>query len=131
MRSAGLKGLRRLRGATTLGGVLVATALAGCTSGDSASSFLVAPGKYVLYNCTQLAEAAETNSKRQRELEMLMTKAGPNSGGALVSSIAYEPEYAQLRGEMNELRKTAADKNCKFVPAAGSPAGRTSDTIVR
>lgn len=105
--------------------------LAGCASPESAGSFLVAPGKYTLYNCPQLAEAAQENSKRQRELEMLMAKAGPDSGGALISSIAYRPEYAQLRGEMNELRKTAADKDCKFVPVAETSGVRTSDSIVR
>ena len=40
--------------------------------------------------------------------------------------MAYRPEYLQLRGEMDQLRKTAGEKNCKFVPG-----GRTSDLVVR
>jgi len=39
-----------------------------------------------------------------------------------------------LRGEMTQLRKTAADKNCSALPSApGAPTagGRTSDQVVR
>jgi len=92
---------------------------------------LVAPDKFTLYNCAQLAEAAQANAARQRELELLIAKAGPDAGGPLVSAVAYRPEYAQKRGEMNELRKTAAEKNCKSLPGTEIPGGRTSDTIVR
>jgi hypothetical protein len=98
---------------------IVATALAGCAvSDDSAGRFMVAPDRYVLYNCTQLAKAAQATRSRQRKLEMLMAKAETDSVGVLVSSGAYRPEYAQLRGMMNEIQKTAVDKNCKFVPGA-------------
>ena len=54
-----------------------------------------------------------------------MIKAGPGTGGQIASSMAYRPEYNQLRGEMVQLRKAAADKNCRFTPGAvapGSPA---------
>ena len=44
---------------------------------------------------------------RQRELEALMVKAGPSTGGQIASSMAYRPEYNQLRGEMVQLRKAA------------------------
>jgi hypothetical protein len=112
--------------------VLLAAMLAGCAaSDDSTGRFLVAPDKFTLYNCAQLAEAAQANATRQRELEMLMAKAGPDAGGPLVSAVAYRPEYAQKRGEMNEMRRTAAEKNCKSLPGAEIPTGRTSDTIVR
>jgi len=98
---------------------IVATALAGCAvSDDSVDRFLVKPDRYVLYNCEQLAKAAQATRSRQRKLEMLMAKAETDSVGVLVSSGAYRPEYAQLRGMMNELQKTAADKNCKFAPGA-------------
>ena len=98
---------------------IVATALAGCAvSDDSVGRFLVKPDRYVLYNCTQLAKAAQATVSRQRKLEMLMAKAETDSVGVLVSTTAYRPEYAQLRGMMNELQKTAADKNCKFAPSA-------------
>lgn len=92
--------------------------LAGCAASeqDSTSRFLVAPGRYVLFNCPQIALQAKQNSERQRELEALMAKAGDDSAGRLVSAVAYKPEYFQLRGEMADLRREALDKKCKFVP---------------
>jgi hypothetical protein len=108
--------------------VLAAGLLAGCAADqqDSTSRFLVAPGRYVLFNCAQIAQTAEENSKRQRELEGLMAKAGEGSAGRLVSAVAYKPEYFQLRGEMTDLRQTAVDKKCKFVPGAGRSAAPVS-----
>jgi hypothetical protein len=99
---------------------LAAGLLAGCAANeqDSTSRFLVAPGKYVLFNCAQIKQTAEKNSERQHELEALMARAGEGSAGRLVSAVAYKPEYYQLRGEMADLRQTAADKKCKFVPSA-------------
>src|SRR5262245_29756698 len=103
---------------------IVATALAGCTvSDDSFDQYLVKPDRYLLYNCTQLAKAAQATVSRQRKLEMLMAKAETDSVGVLVSGGAYRPEYAQLRGMMNELQKAAADKNCKFAPGAENVDG--------
>jgi hypothetical protein len=60
-----------------------------------------------------------------------MAKAEAGSGGAIVSDLAYRPEYVQLRGEMNELRKATVEKNCKPIPATASPAGRASDQTIR
>ncbi|MEJ2377689.1 MAG: hypothetical protein P8Y53_11385 [Pseudolabrys sp.] len=100
--------------------VLAAGLLAGCagSEGDSASRFLVAPGKYVLFDCAHIKQQAEQNSKRQEALEGLMAKAGNGAAGRMVSAVAYKPEYLQLRGEMADLRREAIDKKCKFVPGA-------------
>ena len=110
---------------------LAALALFGCTSEDSAGRFYVQPDRYVLYNCTELAAAAQANFTRQQELEALKAKAETGSGGRLVSTMAYQPEYLQLRGQMNELRKTTAEKNCKPMPDVVPPGGRASDQVVR
>jgi hypothetical protein len=107
---------------------IVATALAGCAiSDDSVDRFLVKPDRYILYNCTQLANAAQATGSRLRKLEMLKAKAETDSVGVLVSSAAYGPEYSQLRGMMNELQKTAVDKNCKLVPGAESLDGKVEN----
>lgn len=108
--------------------LLAAGLLAGCAGNeqDSTSRFLVAPGRYVLFNCAQIKQTAEENSKRQRELEGLMAKAGNGSAGRLVSAVAYKPEYLQLRGEMADLRQVAIDKKCKFVPGAARSAAPVS-----
>ena len=97
---------------------ILATALAGCVASDDSGKYLVKPDRYLLFNCTQLATAAQATRSRMRKLEMLKTKAETDSVGVLVSNAVYGPEYAQLRGMMNELQKTAVDKNCKFVPGA-------------
>ena len=105
---------------------LAAVTLSGCASEEAVSRFLVPPDKYVLYSCAELATASQTVLTRQRELELLIAKAETGPGGQVASAMAYRPEYVQLRGEMDQLRKTAGEKSCKFVPG-----GRTSDLIVR
>jgi hypothetical protein len=116
----------------TLIAALIAANLSGCAASDeSAARFLVAPGQYVIYSCVQIAEAAQANAVRQRELEKLMAKAGTDSAGRFVSGLAYRPEYVQLRGDMTELRKEAASKHCKFTPGVDVPGGRASDQVVR
>ena len=98
---------------------IIATTCAGCAVSDnSVDRFLVKPDRYVIYNCSQLAKASQATVRRLRKLEMLKAKAETDSVGVLVSSAAYGPEYAQLRGVMNELQKAAVDKNCKFAPGA-------------
>jgi hypothetical protein len=101
---------------------LAALGLCGCASDETAGRFLVQPDRYILYNCDALATAAQGNAARQRELEALMTKAGVDTGGRLVSSMTYRPEYLQLRGQMDQLSKTAAEKNCNL-SAGGARSG--------
>jgi len=115
----------------TLTAALAALAVSGCVSEQTASRFLVEPDRYILYNCAALETTAQSNAVRQRELEGLMAKAGSGAGGQLVSTMTYQPEYLQLRGEMDQLRKAAADKNCKFTLGVGGAGGRSSDQVVR
>jgi hypothetical protein len=136
--------MNRRRKAWSLLALFAAIAAAsGCASEDTAGRFLVAPDKFVLYNCAQLNDAAQNNFARQQELEKLIAKAEQGSGGTIVSDMTYRPEYVQLRGEMNELRRTTAEKNCKPLmltssPSSGSsggpvggPNGRASDQVIR
>ena len=112
-------------------GIPAAGVLAGCaTSDDSAGRFFVQPERYQLYSCRELAEAARAIGTRERELEDLMAKAGPDASGQFVSTIAYRPEYLQTRGLMSEIRKAAAEKKCKFDPDA-VPGARVSDQAIR
>lgn len=96
--------------------------------------FLVTPEKYTLYNCAQLQQTAVPLRVRERELEALIAKAGPSAAGGLVADTAYRPEYYQVHGEMNELRRTVAEKNCKFVlgePLPGAEPTPAQVTIPR
>jgi hypothetical protein len=115
-----------------LAAVLAALTLSACAGNDDMTArMLVAPGKYVLFNCTQLAEQVTTNLKRQHELEGFMAQAGTGSSGQMVSAVAYRPEYLQLRGEMEDLRQTAADKKCKAVPGEDPGAAAASSRAIR
>lgn len=105
---------------------LFGSAVVASADDDMMSNFLVAPGKYVLFNCQQLDVAAKTNQKRMAELEALMAK----SGSEFANMIAYRPEYLQLRGEMTDMRREAADKKCKTAPGAAAPR-RASGAIIR
>jgi hypothetical protein len=102
---------------------LTGLTLSGCAS-ETASRFLVEPDRFVLYNCVELATQAQTNVTRQRELEVLMAKAG-SGGGQVASAMAYQPEYLQLRGEMTQLQKAAVDKHCKPLPSAPATGGNS------
>jgi hypothetical protein len=87
--------------------------LAGCAvSGERAEDFYVAPGKYVLYDCTQLAGTAARLEERDRELSRLIARAKEGAGGALVSSLAYDPDYYSNLGELKDVHREQADKKC-------------------
>jgi hypothetical protein len=104
-----------------LAAALAALTLTACAGNDDvAARMLVAPGKFALFNCKQLAQQAEDNAKRQQELEGLMARAGAGTGGQLISAVTYRPEYLTLRGEMEDMRQTAVDKKCDFVPGANT-----------
>lgn len=101
-------------------------AAAASADDDMMTNFLVAPGKYVLFNCQQLDVAAKLNRTRMAELEALMAR----SGSELANAIAYRPEYLQLRGEMADMRREAAEKKCKNTPGGGAPQ-RVNGAIIR
>jgi len=119
----------------TLASAALAVSLCGAGAAsaddDMLSRFLVAPGKFVLFNCQQLDVQAKTNQRRIAELEALMAR----SGSELANAIAYRPEYLQLRGEQADIRQEAADKKCKYAPgtagAGGNAPHRMNGAIIR
>lgn len=121
MRSVGL--LTRLLPVLT---VALGAGLAGCSvqgsADDRLGSFLVAPGKFEFYNCQQMAAQSKALTTREAELKALMAKAGAGLGGGMVSTVAYRPEYVEVHGEINELRKASAEKNCDLVTGAANDA---------
>ena len=108
----------------------MAALMAGCaTQGggpeDRLGSFLVVPGKYSLYSCPQQAVRSAQLKTRQQELDALIAKAGSGPGGAIAATLAYRTEYAQVRGELAELAKETAAKNCP-PPPPPTPAAAPS-----
>jgi hypothetical protein len=82
---------------------------------------LVAPDKYVLYTCDEIAREMPGKQAREKELEQLKAKASADAGGGIIGGIAYDSEYLSIRGEMNDLRASAAAKNCNAPAAAPAP----------
>jgi|SRR5215475_5571192 len=108
--------------------IAVASALLSGCAADMASRILVEPDRYILYTCKELTTQAQINFNRQHELELLMAKAG-SGAGQVASAMAYQPEHAQLRGEMTQLRKAADERKCPPLPTGPvAPATGTSTT---
>jgi len=89
-------------------------ALCGCTSEEMAGRLAAAPDKYTVWNCEELAKEARDIAGREHDLEALMKKTEVDAGGRFASAIAYQPEYSQLRRQMDQLRKTADEKSCNL-----------------
>jgi hypothetical protein len=90
----------------------LAAGLAGCGVNDELASAMVQPGKYTLYTCQDMTLRAREAAARERELKDLMEKAEKGSGGGLVNTLAYRNDYLTARGEVIELERAAAAKNC-------------------
>lgn len=115
----------RLRLLVTAFGLAAIAVLGGCASDPKTGTALVSPSRFMLYNCKELAAHQAGTVARQRQLERLMAQAKQGSGGSFVSTIAYEPEYQNVLGEMKVLRQEAVQKECNlpdpYAPAAAPP----------
>ena len=117
----------KLRRFAVLSAVFVATAvLAGCAGSDGLS--LNKPGKYNLYNCVLLNDSGIALVRRERELEDLIRKAEQGPGGKIASALAYRNEYNITQGDLRELERVGAEKNCvmkhRLVPEQQQPPAR-------
>ena len=107
--------------------LLAALSLAGCATqgpagGDRLGSFMVTPGKYAFYNCAQLEGPRKAVESRKLELDALIAKAGTGPGGTIVATMAYRTEYAQVQGDLAEIAREAAAKNCPPPKPAAAPS---------
>ena len=93
---------------------VLAGGLGGCgsISDRTAAAAFTSPGKYNVYTCQDMDTAMLVLRARQVELEQLMARASQGAGGEFVNTIAYRGEYAQRRGDLIELAKAKADKQC-------------------
>jgi hypothetical protein len=88
--------------------------LTGCgsISDRTAAAAFTSPGKYNVYTCEDVERTLTALRARQVELEQLMARASQSAGGEFVNTIAYRGEYAQGRGDLIELAKAKAEKQC-------------------
>ena len=92
---------------------LLTAGLAGCGSaGERTVAGFTSPGKYDMYTCEDIERQITGIRTRQTELEQVMGRASQGAGGDFVNAIAYRGEYAQGRGDLAELAKAKADKQC-------------------
>jgi hypothetical protein len=92
--------------------LLLAASLAGCSGGITASDVVMSPGRWDVYNCSQLETTARSMKAREIELAQLMARSAQGPGGEFVNIIAYRAEYEQARASVKSLAETAAQKNC-------------------
>lgn len=114
--------------AATIGAALAAL-LSACGTAEEASRFVVSPGKYEIYTCQQIADQMQKTQSEVARLEGLLARASQGQGGQVIGEIAYGPDYLANTGDLRELRRSAAAKNCANVP--GAPQARASDTSIR
>jgi hypothetical protein len=88
-------------------------ALAGCSSvAMDETTFFVDPARYDLYDCRQLAEVRKTQSSKVDELERLMAKAQTGTGGAVVSELAYRPDYSTAQANLKLINRVWNENHC-------------------
>lgn len=90
---------------------LLALSLAGC-GGGGYGDWLVAPGKYTIYNCGQLAGTARSLKVQEANLQGLLTRSSQGPGGDFVGTIAYRSEYQQTQAQYRAVMQAMSDKNC-------------------
>jgi hypothetical protein len=106
------------------GAFLLAVMAAACstTLEETTGSLYVAPGKFVLLKCPDIAARSIADSKREKELVSLMDRANQDPTGPVVNTLIYSTDLNTVRADLAELRRTAAEKNCNNeVTAAPQP----------
>jgi hypothetical protein len=92
---------------------LAASALPACAqTGERAEQFFVAPGKYILYDCAQLAAVEVRYVERDKELKRLIARAKEGPAGGLISTFVYDPDYYSNLGELHDVQREQRAKNC-------------------
>ena len=79
---------------------------------ERAEQFFVAPGKYILYDCAQLAAVEVRFIERDKELKRLIARAKEGPAGGLISIFVYDPDYYSNLGELHDVQREQRAKNC-------------------
>ena len=101
-----------MRIATLIVPIVVLVAGSAKAAPDRAEQFFVAPGKYVLYDCAQLSRAEAGFAARDKELSRLIARAKEGPAGGLISTLVYDPDYYSNLGELHDVQREKAAKNC-------------------
>ena len=115
---------------------LLAGSVAACSATlEDVGGLYVAPGKFDLLKCPDLAQRSMRASAREKQLTSLMDRANQDTAGPLVNALVYSTDLNTVRAELALLRKTAAEKNCDNlvteIPDTGTPAKPTTQRPAR
>ena len=92
---------------------LLAASLGACAiATDSLAPVFTDPSKYDFLSCKEIAARETLVAKREQDLRGLMDKAARDTGGAVVSAMAYRTDYLNAQGELKLLREVAQRKDC-------------------
>jgi len=101
------------------GALLLAVMVSACsTTFEQVGSLYVAPGKFTLLRCPDLAAKSIAASNREKELISLMDRANQDVAGPVINTFIYSADLSSVRAELAELKKTAEQKDCNNVVAA-------------
>jgi hypothetical protein len=101
------------------GAFLLAVMASACsTTFEQVGSLYVAPGKFILLRCPDLAAKSIAASNREKELISLMDRANQDPAGPVINTLIYSTDLSAVRAELAELKKTAEEKDCNNVVAA-------------
>jgi hypothetical protein len=93
--------------------LLLAGTLAACAATlDDVGGLYVAPGKFDLLKCPDLAKRSIAASNREKQLISLMDRANQDAAGPVVNALVYSNDLNTVRAELALLRKTTAEKHC-------------------
>jgi hypothetical protein len=99
-----------LSGCLAIGLAMLAS---GCTSHEMVDAAR-RPGKYRFYSCEELTTRGLDIVRRERELREQIEKARQSQGGEFIVAVAYQAEYNQTLGDLQELEITGTEKKCKL-----------------
>jgi hypothetical protein len=127
VRSAAAAPARRPRNLGRLAAAVpLLAALAACSANtDHLGAAFVDPAKFTLYRCDDLNRRAQALVAREAELRNDMARAEQGAGGGIANAIAYRPLYLSVRGELDLLERTAAEKKCVLAPTPSTTPAPT------
>lgn len=101
----------------------LASTLIGCSSLALDERILfVDPARYDLYDCNQLETARTQASNQLDDLRRLMHKAETGVGGAVISEVAYRPDYVSAQGRLKAIEAAYQDRRCTVVRLSREPS---------
>jgi hypothetical protein len=85
---------------------------------------LVDAAKYRMHSCAQLRREIKPLVERARELRGLMEKAKRDPSGAVVATLAYDPDYLATTGNIQLIEAAARERNCDPPVTAADASAR-------